>query len=73
MSEENIANKIARQLFAMSAKKRESTVSHETMSNERYPRTWTDEIMPKKARPGRKPLSDEQRQNWERFHFRGEK
>jgi hypothetical protein len=61
---ENIANTIARQLFAMAAKKRDTNLV-QSMRDEKYQRTFTDEFYPPRARPGFKPLSPEQKREWE--------
>ena len=68
---DNIANQIARQLYAMSAKKRDANLV-EAMRNERYQRTFTDENYPPRARPGFKPVDEEQKKMWEMNVKRGE-
>ena len=68
---ENIANTIARQLYAMAAKKRDTNLV-DSMRNEKYQRTFTDEGYPERARPGFKRVSPEQKQAWEALVRRGE-
>ncbi len=57
-------NEIARQLYAMSAKKRDADLV-KSMANERYQRTFTDAHYPERARPGFKPVDPEQKRMWE--------
>lgn len=63
---DNTTNQIARQLYAMSKKKKDVDIV-DMLRNERYPRTMTDEYP--WNRPSRKrnepPITDEQRKSWE--------
>jgi hypothetical protein len=61
---ENIANTIARQLFAMAAKKRDTNLA-EMLANERYQRTFTDAYDPPRMRSRFKPVDEEQKKSWE--------
>jgi hypothetical protein len=65
-------NEIARQLYAMSAKKRDADLI-KSMRDERYQRTFTDELFPHKARPGFKPVDMAQAWAWEELARRGER
>lgn len=60
---ENIANQIARQLYAMSAKKKEASLV-ESLRNERYQRTFTDEHYELKDRGRFRPVPQEQKDAW---------
>jgi hypothetical protein len=68
---ENVANQIARHLYAMSAKKRETNLV-DALRNEKYQRTFTDEQFPQKPRAGFKPLDAEQKRHWKALMGRGE-
>ena len=61
---ENIANSIARQLFAMAAKKRDANLV-ESMRNEKFQRTFTDAHDPPRMRGRFKPVDNEQKAAWE--------
>jgi hypothetical protein len=61
---DNVANQIARQLFVMSAKKRDADLV-KSMHDERYQRTFTDAHYPERARPGFEPIDLAQRWCWE--------
>jgi hypothetical protein len=67
---DNAANQIARQLYAMSAKKRDADLV-KSMRNERYQRTFTDAHYPQRARPGFKPVDLEQHWAWVALAKRG--
>jgi hypothetical protein len=65
-------NEIARQLYAMSAKKRDADLI-KSMANERYARSFTDTHYPERARPGFKPVDMAQAWAWEELARRGER
>ena len=60
-----------RQVFAMAAKQKNADLLY-SMRNERYQRTFTDELFKHRASPGFKPVSDEQKLAWEQLAKRGE-
>ncbi len=61
---ENVANQIARQLFAMASKRRDKDLV-QSLQNEKYQRTFTDEYLfrgPSRARLDR--VDPEQKRQW---------
>jgi hypothetical protein len=62
----DMVEKIARKLYSMAKNGKSTNDIAWSMDHERYQRTWTDEgIFASKARPGFRPLSFEQRIEWE--------
>ena len=58
-----VATKIARQLYAMVTKRKEPDLV-QSMHNGRYQRTFTDEYLFRRATRPREPISPEQREHW---------
>ena len=60
-----------RQVFAMAAKQKNADLLY-SMRNERYQRTFTDELFEHRATPRSVPVSEEQRKCWELLARKGE-
>lgn len=68
----NTINQIARQLFAMSQKKKDKDLVS-SLQNEKYQRTMTDEYPFSKIARGRfRPVDDEQKEQWRKLAERGQ-
>ena len=58
-----VATKIARQLYAMATKRKEPDLL-QSMHNAHYQRTFTDEYLFRRTPQPREPVSSEQREHW---------
>jgi len=69
---EDVLNQIVRRLYSMSTKTKDVDIA-KSLDEERYQRTWTDEgiFASRKPRPGFRPLSFEQRIEWELLARKG--
>jgi len=63
--------KVAQILMAAESKKRDKNLV-ENLRNERYQRTFTDELFKHRAVPRSKPVSEEQKKCWELLARKGE-
>ncbi len=72
MAEQEMANKIARQLFAMASRRRDKDLV-QSLQNEKYQRTFSDEyLFCKKSSPRSDKIDAEQKAQWAALAAKGD-